>query len=471
MPKPLVHILIINWNGKEHLPACFDSLLESSYANARFVLVDNASDDDSVAFVRANYAHDPRVEFVVCDRNLGWSGGNNVGMKRALEAGADYIFLLNNDTATAPDAIERLVEMAERLPETGALAPKMLLFDEPTILNSLGMECSIIGSCWDRGLGRLDGPRWNEPVPVIGGCGGALFIRASVLEKTGLLPDFEIYLDDTDLCMAIWNAGYEIRACPEAVVRHKFSATMGAGKRARRKYYLNTRNRFRLLLRNYPLRFAPQVAASVVHGEAKAIGRALLNREPWKVWAHIRSWFAAVAYLPKALAERRRRRRAGIGACRFWHLIRQDLLFYPGTELPKDGWYEERTVRGEVLRPIAGRARIDTPGGRLRVVHANCYPEQGPTNVDLRMNGHTLATLSTLDIGETVVEAPPGRLDVVANRVFDAESTGGRADYGGWLRIEPLPAEPGATPRPVEAGKAQERADRSSSAYEQNHDL
>ena len=186
MKSPLVYVLVINWNGLSHLRECFDTLLGGSYANSRFLLIDNASSDGSVEFVRSQYGHDPRVEILQCETNLGWAGGNNAGMERALAAGADYVFLLNNDTATGPDAIEKLVAMAESRREAGALAPKMLMYGCPDILNSIGLECSIIASSWDLGIGRLDGERWNEPRQVIGVCGGAAFYRADALRKVGL---------------------------------------------------------------------------------------------------------------------------------------------------------------------------------------------------------------------------------------------------------------------------------------------
>ncbi|MCF6284329.1 MAG: glycosyltransferase family 2 protein, partial [Candidatus Hydrogenedentes bacterium] len=230
MNEPLVHVLVINWNGREHLVDCFDSLLTSSYQNAKFVLVDNGSEDDSIALVEARFGHDARVSILPCTDNIGWSGGNNVGIRYAQEHGADYIFLLNNDTAVAPDCIERLVATMEAHPEYGALAPRMLLFDQPCLLNSVGLEMSVIGAAWDRGIGRADSPAWHEPVPVVGACGGACFLRASVLEQTGLLPEeFEIYLDDLDLCLRIWNAGFSVQTFPDAPVRPQFSAPLGEG--------------------------------------------------------------------------------------------------------------------------------------------------------------------------------------------------------------------------------------------------
>ena len=432
MRRPLVYVLVINWNGLGHLRECFDALLAGTYGNTRFLLIDNASSDGSVAFVRSQYGHDGRVEILECGTNLGWAGGNNAGMRRALDAGADYVFLLNNDTATEPDAIEKLVEMAEAKPESGALAPKMLMYGCPDILNSAGLECSIIASSWDRGIGRLDGERWNEPRQVIGVCGGAAFYRGDALRKVGLLPpDFGIYLDDLDLSLRMWNAGYEAWSCPGARVRHKFSATMGAGKNARRKYYLNTRNRARVILRHFPFRHWPRVKLLYAVGEARAIGRAVLDGESWRAWAHVRSWGSAGAYLPRALAWRAKHG----AACRFWRLIRQDMMFFGGAPLPEDGWYAPRDVGGEMVRPISRRAVHESTGGPLRVRHVNCYPQLGATRVDVMQHGSRLAALETVGRDEAVIQTAPGPVEFVSARIFEAEETGERIDIGGWIGL------------------------------------
>lgn len=437
MNTPRVDVLIINWNGREHLEACFASLLSGDYFNARFILVDNASDDDSAAFVHECFGHDPRVDVLRCPRNLGWSGGNNFAIQRSLDSGADYLFLLNNDTAVAPDAIGHLVRMAEAHPERGALAPKMLLFDTPGILNSVGLECSITGAAWDKGIGCADAPEWNQPEPVIGVCGGAFFIRAEVLHQTGLLPeDFEIYLDDLDLCLRIWMAGYEIWSCPEAAVRHKFSATFGQGARARRKYYLNTRNRFRIFLRNFPMRHLMSIKRAILKAEARALGRAVLDGEYWRLGAHFRVYLATAWYWPRALHYRIGRWRAGQHPSAFWPLIRQDIAFCPGFLMPDRGWYETREVGGHRVRAFGPHAWLEIEAGSLRLIHANCYPELGRTEIQVFMNEAPIARLSTEDLDETVIQVSAGRLDFYAAFLFDADQTGEVADLGGWIGIE-----------------------------------
>ncbi len=332
MTAPLVYVLVINWNGRAHLRECFDSLLASSHPNAKFLLVDNGSIDDSVDYMKREFGYEKRIEILRIEKNAGWSGGNNAGIEYALRAGADYIFLLNNDTATGPDAIAHLVAAAEADARIGALAPKILLYDHPQLLNSVGLDAALTGAAWDRGLGQKDGPEWNEVRSVAGVCGAAMFLRAGVLRETGLLPsDFEIYLDDLDLCLRIWSAGYTIQTCPAAVIRHKFSATMGEGKWARRKYYLNTRNRLRVILRNYPATHATRILGHYVHAECRAIGRAVLDGAFSCAWAHIRASASGLLYLPHALKARRAR---GGPKGSFWGLLRSDVHFFPGVEIP-----------------------------------------------------------------------------------------------------------------------------------------
>ncbi len=440
MHTPFVHVLVINWNGREHLDACFRSLLDSPYEHARFVLVDNGSDDGSVAFVREAFGGDPRVEILALERNLGWSGGNNAGIRRALEAGADYVLLLNNDTWTDPNALSELVARMEAEPDLGALAPKMLLYDQPELLNSVGIECSVIGVGWDRGLGRADGPKWDAPVDVAGVCGGACFLRCSAIDQVGLLPeDYGIYLDDLELCLRLWNAGFRVQTCPSARVRHKFSATMGKPEHVDRKYYLNTRNRFRLLLRNYPLRAAGTLLPALVRGEAKAWGRAALDGAWRRIGAHLRAYADALGYLPVALRCRAEYRRRGIATCRFWDLVRRDPLFFPGIELPVQGWYRPREREGRAFHPMAPRAWVETHGRPLRGEIANWYPELGLVDVTVCGDGVPLTRFCVRDAESFALTIPAGTIEFRAQRLFDADDTGEGVDIGGWFAFDGSP--------------------------------
>ena len=439
MSEPLVHVLVINWNGMDHLDECFRTLLAGTYENARFVLVDNASEDGSVAFVRETFGSDSRVEILELKVNFGWSGGNNAGMERAIECGAEYVLLLNNDTAIAPDAIGQMVAASESDADIGAVAPKLLLYDTPQLLNSMGLEATDIGTAWDIGIGRLDGERWETVEPIVGVCGAAFFLRVETLRKTGLLPtDFEIYLDDLDLSLRVWNAGYQIVTCPKAVVRHKFSSTMGEGARARRKYYLNTRNRMRLIQRNYPSAHLFSIMAHYVQAECRAVGRAALDREPWRVGAHLRSWLDSILYIPESRRERSQRKKIGLSECKFWDFIHTDRSFFPGVPFPVNGWYDPVTIAGRTARPMSETAYHDHGGGRLELTQINPYPHVHSLKIHIACEGKHILTLAGTEPHTTSVEAPEGRLTFHAENIFTADQTRESYDVGGWVGLRNL---------------------------------
>jgi GT2 family glycosyltransferase len=435
MHQPIVYVIVINWNGREHLAACFASLLASTYPNLRILLVDNASTDNSVTHVREEFGGDPRVEILALDQNLGWSGGNNAGIRRALVAGADYLFLLNNDTAIEPDAISRLVSAMERDERLGALAPRMVLFDQPDLLNSVGLHLSSIGASWDIGVGRMDGPRWHKPDRVIGACGGAMFLRGSILQETGLLPeDFEIYLDDLDLCLRIWNAGYTVMSCPEAVVRHKFSATMGEGSRAHHKYFLNTRNRFRIVQRHFPIFSAPYVFPQLVVGEARAMGRAVLSGEAWRVRAHTRAWLAALTYL--STAWRFRREHATSPTPVFWELVAASPQFCPRIILPDHGWYPPVVINDQRWYPLACQATLELSAGSVQVCLMNRFPALAMARISVYAREALVAELATASSTEASFQFPGGLLRIRAESRFTMEDTGAPHDAGAWLQVK-----------------------------------
>ena len=333
MNEPSVYVLVINWNGMEHVDACFRSLLDSSYTNARFILLDNGSDDGSDTYVEEQFAFDSRVKIWRLGTNLGWGGGNNAGIKRAMDEGADYVLLLNNDTWTAPDALEELVRQAEAYPGAGAFAPKMLLYDDPGILNSLGVEVSYIGSAWDIGIGEPDRPERHTSRPVPGVCGGAMFLRVSALREVGMLdPRFGIYYDDVDLCFRMWQGGYTCLSCPTAVFHHKFSATLGKG--VRKKRALAERNRLRFLFLNFPFCYLLRFFPYLILAELRITGSALRSGETWVLGIQCAAWWRLMMSSGEILSLRRGRMKAEYVAL-FPKLITRECMFCPEISLPR----------------------------------------------------------------------------------------------------------------------------------------
>ncbi len=439
--KILVSVLILNWNGKEHLNECISSLIEGcGRDDVEFVVVDNSSSDGSVEFVRDRFSFDERVKVLSLDKNYGWSGGNNRGIKKSIEQGSKYIFLLNNDTKVEKGCIEKLIEFSETYPEAGAVAPKILLYDQPFLINSIGLECSIIGSAWDRGIGRVDTPRWNKIEEVAGVCGAGMWLKSDALKIIGLLPEeFEIYLDDLDLCLRMWMNGFKVLTCPEAVVHHKFSMTWKTSvEREKRKYYLNTRNRFWLIERNFPKKELLKILMYILFGEAKAIGNSIKKLELWRVKAHIKSWAEALRYLHKIRRETMWDNAENINTEAFWKLVRTSPLFCPTVELPVNGWYKNDLVVDISAYPISKFAWIEYSGKNLNITVYNLKPQVGEVDLQIKLSSGENYKITTKDKEVIRISnlSPPTRIEFEANNLFEAEMIGKNYDIGGWVKIE-----------------------------------
>ena len=138
-----VCVIVLNWNGKELLRSCLESLLRTDYGAMTVLVVDNGSSDGSQEIVKNGF---PEVKLLENPANFGFCRGNNVGFRYALDHGATYCVLLNNDVTVRPTWLGELVAAAESDERIGALSPKMLMADSETTLNSAGLCCSIIGT-------------------------------------------------------------------------------------------------------------------------------------------------------------------------------------------------------------------------------------------------------------------------------------------------------------------------------------
>lgn len=238
---PSVHFVIINWNQPELTLACLESLSELDYPNFRIVLVDNGSTDNSVALIRQAY---PNVILIETGENLGYSAGNNVGIRYAMEHEAEYVFLLNNDTVIDKNMLSRMVAIGEADSNTGMIGPTIYYFDPPDMLWS-----AVNSIDWVRGQIIRHGlnetwPQATDDTPpqqvdYVDSC--AILVKREVIEKIGLLDEaFFINFDDADWNIRARQIGFEIIHVPAARVWHKVSAAMGQASPAT-TYYM-TRN-------------------------------------------------------------------------------------------------------------------------------------------------------------------------------------------------------------------------------------
>lgn len=245
MSYPAISVLLLNWNQTELTLACLRSLARLDYPAAEIILIDNGSAEDSLEQIESEF---PGVILIRNDRNLGYTGGNNIGIRRALVAGSDYIMLLNNDTEVAPDVLRILVDVAESDPSIGIVGPLILYYDDPTRIWSAGGAIDPrTARAVSLGEGEPDdGGLVPTQVDYVSGC--ALLIKRSVVEQVGLLDDrMFIYYEETDWCARAREAGYQIQLVPQAKVWHKIRIQTRAV--SRRYIYLMTRNRL-LYLRN-----------------------------------------------------------------------------------------------------------------------------------------------------------------------------------------------------------------------------
>ena len=240
-----VAIIIVNWNGKADTLACLASLRADDYPCKHIIVVDNGSHDNSVSVIRANY---PEVEVLSTGENLGFTGGNNAGIARAVESGAGYIFLLNNDTTLEADALTELVRAAEAHPDAGLCTPLIRYYDRPEEVWFGGSRITL-ANAWATHDNRAL-PEQNagvQDIPWASGC--AMLIPTEMMRQLGGFDDrFFLNWEDVDLSLRIGKAGRKIILVPAAVIYHKvgraISTAGGAG------LYYHVRNRL-LLLRIY----------------------------------------------------------------------------------------------------------------------------------------------------------------------------------------------------------------------------
>jgi GT2 family glycosyltransferase len=225
MSTDLIHAVTLNWNRKQDTLDCLASVLAMEPRPTEVILVDNGSSDGTP---RAVAEHFPQVRVIANEKNLGFAGGINVGLRAALDAGAAYILMLNNDTLVSQDLLDLLVTTAEEDQRIGIVTPKILYTDPPDrIWYAGGKRRRWWPGFSFPGYGKRDAARYSRrrDVELATGCG--LLVRAAALRKVGLFDEasFFMYHEDLDLSERIRRAGYRIVYEPQARMWHKESAS------------------------------------------------------------------------------------------------------------------------------------------------------------------------------------------------------------------------------------------------------
>jgi GT2 family glycosyltransferase len=239
----LVSVIIPNWNGAIHLPACLDALRRQTFNDRETIVVDNGSADNSLGLLAERYSE---VEIVALPHNLGFAGGCNAGLRAAH---SEVLVILNNDTEVAPTWLAELLAALEQHPDAGMATPKVLLWDDRTRLHTTGDYVRTNGIPDSRGVWQRDEGQYDDQTYVFGAAGVAPAYRRTMLEDIGLFDaSFQSYCEDVDLSWRAQLAGYRCVYAPRAVLYHKVSAT---GKGTIRSYYV-ARNTIWTLVKNLP---------------------------------------------------------------------------------------------------------------------------------------------------------------------------------------------------------------------------
>lgn len=240
---PLVVTVILNTNRRADTLEALQSLAGSDYPHHKVIVLDNASTDGSAQAIQAGF---PEVALISLDSNLGYAGNNNVGIKVALEMGADWVFVLNEDTLLAPDCIRLLVEQASSDAGVGVLGPMVYHHNEPGVIQSAGGKLDRNWNAWHLGINETDRGQFDRPHQVdwISGC--AILFRRDVIEQIGMLDArFFYYYEETEWCLRARRAGWKILHVPQAHLWHK--GVQRDYQPGPNVTYYGTRNRFLMM--------------------------------------------------------------------------------------------------------------------------------------------------------------------------------------------------------------------------------
>lgn len=221
--KPLVSVIIINWNGGEVFKDCLKSLSKIDYKNWELIVVDNGSTDGSDKLVESG---EWRVgsKLIHNNKNAGFAKANNQGIEFTK---GKYILLLNNDTKVEPDFLSKLVGRMENDNSLGVIQPKIFLMDKKGYLDNAGSFLTWIGFLDHWGFMQKDGLEFNQEKEIFSAKGACMLIRKKIIDKVGLFDeDFFSYFEESDFCWRVHLLGYKVIFYPQARIYHKVGFTI-----------------------------------------------------------------------------------------------------------------------------------------------------------------------------------------------------------------------------------------------------
>ncbi len=291
-----ISIVIPTWNGLKHLPVCFEALRRQTLSPYEVFLVDNASQDDTIAFTQREF---PEIKIIALPTNLRFAGACNAGMRAAT---GEAIALLNNDTEADEHWLENVAKTFIAHPKAGFVASKLRLFDQRDKLHSAGDFYSLRGVPGNRGVWQRDEGQFDQDY-VFGACGAASVYRRSMLDQIGLLDEtFEFSCEDVDISWRAQLAGYKCAFAKDAIVYHKVSATGGGTLNS----YYDGRNFIWLLAKDVPGKILRANFGAIVGQQLHITWDALKAWRGEAARMRLKGQLAGVLGLPKMLRARAR---------------------------------------------------------------------------------------------------------------------------------------------------------------------
>ncbi len=294
-PGQALTVAIATYNGRGLLEVVLPSLARQRYRDFDVLVVDDASTDDTVTWLRGHW---PTVRVVEHPRNRGVTAAFNTCLAAT---DTELVGLFNNDIELHPDCLQELVDAMRAHPDAAAAAAKLLDYRDRTVLDGTGDIYTWGGEANRRGQGERDIGQFDEPEAIFSVCGGAAVYRRSAIDRVGTFDErFYAICEDVDWSFRAQLAGYSCRYVPTAVAYHMGSATLGRGATDFALYH-NWRNAIWLVAKNYPLAALVRHAPELAFVQARNLGIALRRRRGG-LW--LRVWRDALRGLPGMLRDR-----------------------------------------------------------------------------------------------------------------------------------------------------------------------
>jgi GT2 family glycosyltransferase len=286
--NPLVSIVTLNWNQTDITCEFLESTRQLTYKNYEILVCDMGSGINPADRINAAY---PNTRVLRSETNLGFTGGNNWGMRQAK---GDFIFIVNNDTEVTPGLLDALLKPFFEDDTIGVVCPKIRFHHHPDLIQYAGFNPINVFTGRTTAVGgrEVDNGQHDQPSFTYGAHGCAMMVKKEVIDKVGMFPEkFFIYYEEWDWSARILKAGYKIFYNPEGLIFHKESITMG--KQSAIKVYYHTRNRILYMRRNTrPMQFLVFISFFLLFSAPKAIFTYLFNRQ----FKHLKSFISGITW-------------------------------------------------------------------------------------------------------------------------------------------------------------------------------